>query len=141
MGGPPLHSPFTTIASFREPHAAHIARAKLEAEGIPAFLADEHLAGVQWLYSDAIGGVKLCVPSDYAEEAREVISRDHSADLRGVDTSHPALALGDACPSCGSPASSSTRVSRETQVRPYDGRGPLVLWTNRRHCKECGTAW
>tara|TARA_R100001143_G_scaffold755_1_gene2242 strand:- start:4968 stop:5165 length:198 start_codon:yes stop_codon:yes gene_type:complete len=46
-----------TVATFSFPHEAHIARAKLESEGIPALVADEHTINMQWLYSNALGGV------------------------------------------------------------------------------------
>ncbi len=39
-----------TIATFSHPTEAHIPRARLESEGIWAFLADEHTIGANWLY-------------------------------------------------------------------------------------------
>ena len=123
----------TTIARFRNPVSAHIARARLEAEGIPAFLADEHLVGVQWLYSDAVGGVKLNVPGPYAEAAREVVARDHSRDLRDVLRRRPLRIVRRACPACG--AERSTRTTRARGVKRF------VLFTTRRKCSDCGVEW
>ena len=41
-----------TIATFSFPYEAQIARAKLDSEGIPATVADEHTINMQWLYSN-----------------------------------------------------------------------------------------
>ncbi len=68
----------TTVASFSFPHEAHIARAKLESESIPATLADEHTIAMQWLYSNALGGVKVQVPTPFAERAIEILAQDNS---------------------------------------------------------------
>ncbi len=68
----------TTIASFSFPHEAQIAKTSLDAAGIPVFIADEHTVNMQWLYSNALGGVKLQVPSQFAEQAKEILSPDLS---------------------------------------------------------------
>lgn len=67
-----------TVASFSFPHEAHIARAKLESEGIPVALADEHTVSMQWFYSNAIGGVKVQVPPSCAQRAIEILAQDDS---------------------------------------------------------------
>ena len=46
-----------TVARFSFPHEAYIAKASLEAAGIDSFIADEHTINMQWLYSNAMGGV------------------------------------------------------------------------------------
>jgi len=74
-----------------------MARAKLDSEGIPAFVADEHTINMQWLYSNAMGGVRLKVPSSVAERAIDILATDYSEALiqeQGVDLPK--------CPSCGS---------------------------------------
>lgn len=58
-----------TISRYSFPHEAHVARALLESEGIPVFLADEHTITMQWLYSNALGGVRLQVPEAFVERA------------------------------------------------------------------------
>lgn len=67
-----------TIASFSFAHEAYIARAKLESEGIPVALSDEHTINMQWLYSNALGGVKVQVPTPFAEQAIEILLQDNS---------------------------------------------------------------
>ncbi|WP_456445070.1 putative signal transducing protein [Thiolapillus sp.] len=67
-----------TISSFSLPHEANIAKATLESAGIPAFLADEHTIGMNWFYSNALGGVKLKVPQSFVDEAKELLMLDNS---------------------------------------------------------------
>ncbi len=126
----------TTIASFREAHSAHIARAKLEAAGIPAFVADEHLVGVQWFYSDAIGGVKVQVPASFADEAREIVAADLSAGVAAERHSQRGRRrIGRAiCPACGSGLGHPETVSRDVT----SGRRRFVVWSQRATCTHCG---
>jgi hypothetical protein len=48
-----------TVATFSKPEEAHLFRTRLEAAGIPAYVQDEHLIQMDWLYSNAIGGVRV----------------------------------------------------------------------------------
>lgn len=48
------------------------------AEDIPAFVADEYTVNIQWLYSNAIGGVKVQVPLYFAEEAKAILAYNYS---------------------------------------------------------------
>lgn len=70
-----------TVASFDFLPQAEIARGRLLAEGIECRLADEHLVQTDWLYSIAVGGIKLQVPARDAERALAILDRDDSAEL------------------------------------------------------------
>jgi len=48
-----------TVARFVDPPSAHLARGLLEANGIESFVFNEHYVGMDWLHSQAIGGVEL----------------------------------------------------------------------------------
>ncbi len=61
------------IITFTYPHEAHLAKGKLESEGIQVQIVDEMTVQVHNFYSQAIGGVKLSVPIDEAEEARKIL--------------------------------------------------------------------
>ena len=117
--------------------------AKLEAEGIQAFVADEHLVGVHPLTSDAIGGVKLRVPAEDAERARSIVSEDRSGDLRGVVSRRPRRASPRSrrCPACGSRSVSRAVDAREPRLAPARARFPVVVWTSEDRCGDCGLAW
>ena len=52
---------------------AHAIRVRLESEGVPVFLFDEFTVSMDWLLSNAIGGVKVQVPEPYLERARNIL--------------------------------------------------------------------
>ena len=61
-----------TIATYNTVAEAGLVRSLLEAEGIPAFLADEESMGLNFI-GFAIGGVKLQVLERDAERARSLL--------------------------------------------------------------------
>lgn len=85
-----------TIARYDFPHEAHIARSLLDSEGIPCFVADEHTVNMNWLYTFAMGGVRVQVPAQFAEQANLILAEDRSGDLPAEE---PEKAHG--CPKCG----------------------------------------
>ena len=64
---------WTKIISFTYPHEAHMAKAKLESEGIEVQIRDELTAQVNNFYSGAIGGVKLFVQQSDFEKAYHIL--------------------------------------------------------------------
>lgn len=69
---------FITVATFDTSPEAHIAMGRLRAEGIDCHLADEHLVQTDWLYSIAVGGIKLQVTPDQVARAQRILARDDS---------------------------------------------------------------
>src|SRR5438445_5230531 len=61
------------VASCRGPAEALALRLKLEAAGIPVFLADEYTIAMDWLLSNAIGGIKVQVSEADVPRACEVL--------------------------------------------------------------------
>ena len=66
--------PMVTVAQCNLAAEAHAMRVQLEAAGIPVFLADELTVAMDWLLSNAIGGVKVQVPERYAERATQLLA-------------------------------------------------------------------
>lgn len=62
-----------TIATFEAAPRAHVARAVLEDSGIQVFVADEEIVSMDWMLSNAVGGVKLKVRESDAERALAVL--------------------------------------------------------------------
>ncbi len=52
-----------------DPGEAHIVRSFLESRGIPCVLLDEHHNTVNWVVQVSLGGYKIAVLSNYANEA------------------------------------------------------------------------
>ena len=65
-----------TIATFSKPEEAHLFRTRLEAAGIPAYVQDEYLIQMDWLYSNAIGGVRVQIADENLEAGREFLEND-----------------------------------------------------------------
>jgi hypothetical protein len=87
------------VATFSFPHEAQIARANLESAGIPAVVENEHTVNMNWLYSNAIGGVRVLVPQTAVDDAMTILEADFSADLEAEYPSENT----PTCPHCGSP--------------------------------------
>ncbi|WP_339845626.1 DUF2007 domain-containing protein [uncultured Dokdonia sp.] len=68
-----MSNTFVTIAQFQYSSEAQIFKGRLLAEGIEAFLADNYTIDTDPLVSNAIGGVKLRVPSDQESRAKEIL--------------------------------------------------------------------
>lgn len=124
----------TTIARYSLPYEAHLARARLESEGIPAFVADEHTINMQWLYSDALGGVRLQVPEPWALRALSVLAEDREQVLmeaQQVDT--------DLCRHCGSADTEYHQIGRRWAFLMFLGINfPLFPVRDGIRCRDCG---
>ena len=66
--------------SFLYQDEAALARALLEAEGIPCYLANENTLRINWMSSNLLGGLKLMVPRTFLDQAREVLAARFSDD-------------------------------------------------------------
>lgn len=128
-----------TIASFSFPHEAHLAKAQLEAAGIPSFIADEHTINMQWLYSDAMGGVRLQVLAELADEAKEILSEPFEI-LEEQDIPLPPQTeeTPPGCPACGA-ALGERRTDRRAAMISWLLLGlPFFLGRDIRRCTSCG---
>lgn len=130
-----------TVATYREPHAAHIARAALEAEGIPAFVVHENLVGLDWMLSQALGGVKVQVAGERAERARAVLREDRSGDLEDVPEASLPLEAEDACPRCGSSAIQPAPEERRAKALSLLLNVPFTYHRHHWRCQACGADW
>ncbi|MGB7996922.1 DUF2007 domain-containing protein [Photobacterium halotolerans] len=129
------------VARFSFPHEAHIAKASLEAAGIHSHLADEHTVNVQWLYSNAMGGVRLMVAKQQAEQARDILSCDFSqaVESQAVEDSHIFTGEADACPRCGShDLLPYTKGKRPAFVVFLLLGFPLFFYRHGYQCEACG---
>ena len=68
-----MNDQLVTVARFTSPLEAHIARSRLEYEGIRAVVLDEAMITMNWLYSNALGGVRVQVLESNVEAAEEIL--------------------------------------------------------------------
>ncbi len=126
-----------TVGVYTMSYEADIVWSLLEAFEIPVFPADYNTIYIDWLYSNALGGVKLRVSEQDAEDARGIIE----GALAEGEKLQPTYSEG-ACPHCGN--SDTAPVVR--------GRGLAIIslfflnlplfwpWTRLR-CLSCGHTW
>ncbi|MGZ3383236.1 MAG: putative signal transducing protein, partial [Isosphaeraceae bacterium] len=80
-----------TIATFGSSIEANLARNRLEAADIKAFLDDEETVGMAWHLTSALGGIKLLVGDRDAEEALAILAESETADLPAPGQADEAL--------------------------------------------------
>lgn len=133
----PAYQELVTIGAFIMPYEADIARSILESEEIPAFLMDYHTIYIKWLYSLALGGIKLQVHRNDVELAKEVIQSAL------VDSKHAAPEYSEGiCPRCGSGNSSPAVFGRQWAVFTWLIVGIPLIWPwIRLRCADCGKRW
>jgi DNA-directed RNA polymerase subunit RPC12/RpoP len=64
---------FVPVKSFDTYILAHIWQSRLEQEGFRCYLKDEYTVTIDPILTNAVGGIKLCVPSIQAERALALI--------------------------------------------------------------------
>lgn len=127
-----------TVAQYRDLPEAWLAKSKLEAAGITCFLDNEYTIGANWLYSDALGGVKLNVPKENAEEAKAIIE-EHHEPLEQEEAE--GLLTGSACPACGATEIETKNYTRKFAALTLLISLPLLIFLKRYHCRSCGHRW
>ncbi|WP_457809292.1 putative signal transducing protein [Kushneria sp. EE4] len=63
-----------TLVRFTYPFEAHLFKGLLESRGLAAFIADEHLITMQWMWEIALGGVKVQIMPNDLDAACEVLT-------------------------------------------------------------------
>src|SRR5688572_4403061 len=95
-------SKLITIASFINPWEAYLAKGRLEDEGIPALIVDEYHVWANWIYAQALGGVKIQVFEENAAAANGILgSVEHGRYAEELQSEYPDLDANN-CPQCGS---------------------------------------
>lgn len=74
-----------TIATFSSYFDAHLIKGRLEHEGVSCFIKDENTVSINPMYDIAMGGIKLQVPENEVDTAREIL-KDTSYNETGSIT-------------------------------------------------------
>ncbi|MHA2938279.1 putative signal transducing protein [Vibrio sp. RC27] len=130
------------LTKFSFPLDANIAKANLESVGIPAFIADEHTINMQWLYSDAMGGVRLLVPEEHYDEALELIGEDFSnvVEPEEQDTNPSDLHEIKCCGECQSTNIKEYTKGKQSAFVVFLLLGfPLFFYQHGVKCEDCGS--
>jgi len=131
--------PWVTIAQFTTGPEAHILRARLESEDIPAVVADEHLVTANWFLSNAVGGVRVRVPQLYAEQAYIIVKGIELGSYNITDDEEEDVRL---CPKCRSDKIIEYKRSWKISFLIfYFFHVPVPYYANEYKCEKCGNIW
>ena len=64
---------WVTLTIPKNPMEAEIIKGKLKSEGIPVLLKKEAIGRIYGITTDGLGEVKVLVPKDLVEKAREIL--------------------------------------------------------------------
>lgn len=133
-----------TVATFTSPWEAYIAKGRLEAEGIPAFIAHEHHVWAGWIYSQALGGVKIQVAEERVAAAERIIAEHLEGAYEEALPEDERAEPMNPCPRCGSQRIES-RYPWHIMAAVLLTLGLfMVIWPPRREnhaCADCGHRW
>lgn len=131
------------VATFLHPYEAHIARTVLESEGIQARLDGEHHIAMDWMISNAVGGVKLIVHERDAVVAKKILSHPDNEilDEQTADTTKAAKSIG-VCPFCQSEVVHLERLNRGLSLISILFMGfPVPFLRRAMVCDHCERSW
>ncbi len=129
-----------TLATYNFPHEAHLDRARLESEGIPAFVQDEHM---NLVYGGAVA-VRLQVPQEFIEQAQDILWEDDEwePDLAAEDSASVPTVGPVTCPRCQSLGAVEVTVGKLPVLLTALLLGlPLLFQSKRLRCRACGTVF
>ena len=125
-----------TVAVFTSPLEAHILRGRLEAEEILAYVYHEHHIWMYWLYSHALGGVKVWVHSMHLDKAKEIIEAIRQGEYEIPDE----VALS--CPRCRSQRVTPSRISWKISFLVCNLFNlPIPFTWKKNKCQDCRLVW
>lgn len=136
-------NPYVMIASYRDLIDAEIARSRLESEGIGCMIENGNLVGVNFLWSNAVGGVKILVPRDKEKAAINILQ-----ERIVYENEEKAFESKGDCPNCG-----SFEVRRHSKLRLAGILSllffpiillfgiPRLMEPTHWYCLKCGHKW
>jgi predicted RNA-binding Zn-ribbon protein involved in translation (DUF1610 family) len=135
-----MNRKFITIARYRDFPQAGLDQSILEEQGVSCFLDNAYMVGVNWLYSSALGGIKLKVLEIDVARAEEILRSYHAAvpqeKIGGVDRFSEST-----CPNCGSSEIEIKNYTRKFAAISLLFSLPLFFFLKRYRCKNCGHRW
>jgi len=129
-----------TIAQYRDLPQAGLDKSILESQGITCFLDNEFTIGVNWLYSTALGGVKLQVLEVDVAQAKQILQESYNCATEAGPAEED-LPLENVCPSCGAAEIETRNYTRKFAAISLLLSLPLFFFLKRYRCKGCGHRW
>jgi len=121
-----------TLQKYYTLDEAYIARGFLESEGVRACIQDENLVRVFWLYTNAIGGLRLQVGQKDLERASAILEA-------GTASVEPMEMGAEHCPDCDGLGTSRIVRGRRIAFLSWLVIGVPLCWPHSTwRCSQCG---
>jgi hypothetical protein len=127
------------IRRYRDLPQAAMAQSILDSAGIESFLADANLVRMDWFYSNAVGGIKVVVREEDAEDARKILEQEipESIEVEGREPYEQPR-----CPKCGSFDISLDALNKPVSYGSMWFLGvPIRATVKGWSCASCGHHW
>jgi hypothetical protein len=129
-----------TLQHFRDIPEALLAKGKLESAGIECILADGNLVRMDWLLSNAIGGVRLQVHRRDFDSARAILDEPIPAEFGEEDLGEPFVQ--PRCPRCYSLDIGFEKIDRFWTFSLWLLLSfPIPVRKGNWKCYTCGIEW
>jgi hypothetical protein len=126
------------IRQFRDLPEALLAKGSLESAGIECFLRDDNLVRLDWFISNFVGGVKLCVKAEDAQNALKLLNEPI---LEGLYVQGVGLYEQPRCPKCQSLDVNFRELDRPIAYLSAFLKVPVPLQRKGWHCHSCDAEW
>ncbi|MBN1788295.1 MAG: DUF2007 domain-containing protein [Sedimentisphaerales bacterium] len=127
-----------TVARFNDYLKAEMVKTALESEGIKCFVGGDNFVATYGLYSNAVGGVELCILESDKQKALEILQ-----GMGEVEKSYSQRSSDLQCPEC-----KSTNIYCKNFFRwacvvlvLFFCRPLLKLPPKKYICRDCGHKW
>lgn len=134
-----------TVATFSKPEDAHLLRLRLGAGGVDAYVQDENMVQMNWLYSNAIGGVRVQIAETDLEAAREIVAAPPVGKGEVAALSEAELTVCPECSSTGTAPDEGPRrfafLSMMFSMMMFGVAFPFAFLRRRWKCADCGCTW
>lgn len=128
-----------TIERFRDLPEALLAKGKLESSGIRCFLADSELVRTDWLWSNAIGNMRLQVRAEDAHEALEILHEPAPEIFLEHEVGE--VYQQPRCPRCNSADIRFESIDRKLSYGLILLGLPIPIRKNNWRCNTCAAEW
>ena len=126
------------LERFRDLPSALLAKSVLDSAGIQCFLSDENVIRMDWLWSNALGGIKLQVREEDCSLAAELLKQKLTDSLDMEDIGEYTQPR---CPGCGSLDISYGERGRRLAYATIAVGVPLPVERSGWKCNSCGHEW
>ena len=127
-----------TLRKFRDLPEALLAKGSLESAGIEAYLVDDNMVRIYWLYSNFLGGIKLTVHPEDVEAATEILNQPipETIEVEGVGKYEQPK-----CPECHSLDVNYRELNKLVSYGSLYFGVPIPLQTKAWTCHACRYEW